>query len=158
MSGETASGTFLVTEADADSAVCSAVETGRVFALSSNPGLEAGDVVRGTLATAGPLGATWRVAEEVERWRPAVEAVDEPPGEQARSLAAGRAVGELARASVDAGRLHVLVADPERTAAAVADVTADETTRRVAARLGARRVEVRGDDGVVAVRYLLGRA
>lgn len=148
------SGTFLVTTADPGSAELSDVADGQVLPLGSNPGLEAGEVVRATLEPEGPLGVTWRLAGVGERWTPAIEALDELPGERARELAPGEGTGRLARVRIDGGELHVLRVDDERTDGAVADVVADEATRRIAARLGARRVEVRGGAGVVAMRYL----
>lgn len=148
------SGTFLVTAADDASAVLSAVGDGQVCALSSNPDLSVGDVVEATLAPEGPLGATWRVVDLVERWRPEVEAVDEAPGDRAAALAADQSEGNLTRVELESGELHVISVAAERTEDAVRDVVDDETTRRVAARVGARRVEVRGAGGVVGVRYL----
>lgn len=147
-------GTFLVTAADGGAAELADVEDSQVLALSSNPGLEVGDVVEGTVAPDPPLGVSWSLVSVERRYRVAVEAVDEPPSERARALADGLAVGELARESIDDGELHVLSVSPEETAAAVEDVVADEETTRRAARLGARRAEVRGADGVVAVRYV----
>lgn len=148
------SGTFLVTVADDESAMLSDAADGQVHPLGSNHDVEAGEVVRGTLEPEGPLGVTWRLADVAERWTPAIEAVDESPGRRAREVAADREPGRLSRVEIDEGMLHVLSLPPERTEAAVEDVLADETTRRVAARLGARRVEVRGAAGVVGVRYL----
>lgn len=147
-------GTFLVTAADGGSAVLSDVADGQVCPLGENPGFEPGEVVRATLEPEGALGVTWRPTEVVARWTPAIEAVDESPGRRAREVAADREPGRLSRVEIDEGMLHVLSLPPERTEAAVEDVLADETTRRVAARLGARRVEVRGAAGVVGVRYL----
>ena len=148
------SGTFLVTAAEEASAVLSAVGDGQVCTLSANPDLSVGDVVEATLAPEGPLGATWRVVDLVERWRPKIEAVDEAPGERAVTVAMDQATGDLTRVSIESGELHVVSVVVERTDDAVRDVVADETTRRVAARVGARRVEVRGAEGVVGVRYL----
>ena len=150
------SGTFLVTAADDATASLSAVDDGQVLALSSNPGLEPGDVVEGTVAADPPLGVSWSLVAVEGRHRVAVEAVDEPPGERARRLAADLEPGGLARAPLEAGELHVLGVPADETAAARAEVVADEATRRRAARLGASRVEVRAADGVVAVRYLAG--
>lgn len=147
-------GTFLVTAADEGSAVLSDVADGQVCPLGENPGFEAGEVVGATLEPVGALGVTWRPAEVVERWTPTVEAVEESPGRRAREVAEDQEPGRLSRVDVDDGELHVLSVPPGRTEAAVEDVLADETTRRVAARLGARRVEVRGEAGVVGVRYL----
>ncbi|HKJ60073.1 MAG TPA: DUF5812 family protein [Halobacteriales archaeon] len=148
------SGTFLVTAVDEGSAVLSAVADGQVCPLGANPGFEAGEVVEGRLEPEGPLGVTWRAAEVDERWTPEVEAVDGSPGRRAREAAEDLGAGRLARVSIEEGELHVLAVPPERTEAAAEEVAADETTLRIAARLGARRVEVRAEAGVVGVRYL----
>lgn len=147
-------GRFLVTAADDATAELADVEDGQVLALSSNPGLEPGDVVEGTVSPDPPLEVTWSLVEVADRRQVAVEAVDEPPAERARTLAESVPDGELARLGVDDGEVHVVSVPPGETAAAVEDVVADGATRRRAARLGARRVEVRGADGVVAVRYV----
>lgn len=152
--GDEKSGTFLVTAADEESAVLSDVEDGQVHPLSANPGFEEGEVTEATLAPEGALGVTWYPLEVDERWRPTIEALDEPPGERARDLAEDEETGRLSRASIEAGELHVISVAAERTEEAVEDVLADETTLRIAARLGARRVEVRGEAGVVGVQYL----
>lgn len=151
---ETKSGTFLVTAADEASAVLASVADGQVCPLDSNPDLSVDDVVEATLAPVGPLGVTWEPVDVVERWTPEIDAVDEPPGERAREVAEEHEPGELAQVTTEVGELHVLVVEAEHTEAAVGDVLADETTRRIAARLGARRVEVRGAAGVVGVRYM----
>lgn len=150
----TKSGTFLVTVADGDTGVLSAVADGQVCPLAANPGFAEGEVVEATLAAEGPLGVTWRPVEVAARWTPEIVALEEPPGARARGLVEGASPGRLVRDAIDGGERHVLVVPPAHTDAAVADVLADETTRRVAARLGARRVEVRGGDGIVDVRYL----
>ena len=51
-------GTFLVTHADADSAVLKDVESGQVHTLSSNPGVEEVDAVDGIVAPEPPLEVT----------------------------------------------------------------------------------------------------
>lgn len=151
---EEKSGTFLVTAADEITAQLADVEDGQVLALSSNPGLETDDVVEGTVASDPPLGVSWSLVSVERRYRIAVEAVAEPPADRAQGLAAGLAVGELAREPIEDGELHALSIPPAETAAAVEDVVTDEETTRRAARLGTHRAEVRGADGVVAVQYL----
>lgn len=146
-------GTFLVTAADDATVELADVADGQVVALSSNPGLERGEVVEGTLSPDPPLGVSWSLVEVDSRYRVAVEAVDEPPSAAARALAESLAVGELATEPADDGELHVLRVPADETAAAVEEVASDEATTRRAAGLGARRAEVRGADGVVAVRY-----
>lgn len=149
------SGCFLVTHADEGAAVLSAVADGQVHTLDGNPGLDAGDVVEATLAPVPPMAVAWEVVEVRERWRVAVERVALAPTKQAREAAAGTETGAATRIErAGEGELHVLAVPPERTDVAAADVADDEATRRRAARLGARRVEVRAKDGVVSVRYL----
>lgn len=147
-------GRFLVTAADEATVELADVADGQVVALSSNPGLEVGEVVEGTVSPDPPLGISWSLVAVEARYRVDIEAVDEPPAERARALAEPLEPGELATEPLDAGELHALSVPPEETADAVADVVADERTARRAARLGARRAEVRGADGVVSVRYL----
>lgn len=151
---EEKAGTFLVTAADEATVELADVADGQVVALSSNPGLEAGQVVEGTVSPDPPLGVSWSLVSVDARHRVAVEAVDEPPSDRARTAAAELEAGELASEPLDAGELHALRVPPSRTEAAIEDVVADEATRRRAARIGARRVEVRGESGVVGVRYL----
>lgn len=146
-------GTFLVTAADEGATLLSAVDGGRVHPLATDADLAVGDVVEGTLEPAEPLAVTWKPAHVTDLWRPAIEVVDGPPGDRAREVAAELAIGQLERLVDEDGELHVLSVDPDRTAAATEEVVSDETTRRIAARLGAKRVEVRGEEGVVAVRY-----
>lgn len=147
-------GTFLVTAADEATVELADVADGQVVALSSNPGLAVGEVIEGTVTSDPPLGISWSLVAVESRYRVAVEAVDEPPAERARALADPLEAGELATEPLDDGELHALSVPPDETAAAVEDVVADEATTRRAARLGARRAEVRGADGVVSVRYL----
>lgn len=151
---ETKEGTFLVTAADGDSAVLKDVEDGQVHPLASNPGVERGDAVEGTVASDPPLNVTWQLVDVDERRAIDVVESDEPPTAQARELAADQAVGELTRRErAGEGELHVLTVPDEETDAAVADVVGEEATLARAARLGVARVEVRSEPGVVVVRY-----
>jgi hypothetical protein len=66
-------------------------------------------------------------------------------------------VGEVTRRErAGTGEVHVLSLEPGSVAAAADEVAADEATRTVGARVGARRVELRldEDEGVLSVRYL----
>lgn len=165
-------GTFLVTHAEHQSAVLRDVETAQVHTLSGNPGLAPDDVVVGEL-TEGPAGVTWSLASEDERWTVAIEAAEERPVDAAYDALAGRDAGTMVALVGDdpdgtggdpekeppaalAGALavHAVAVPVADTADAVADLVADDATRVRAARLGARRVTVRGADGVVTVRYL----
>jgi hypothetical protein len=154
--GEVA-GRFLVTHADADSAVLKAVDGGQVHTLADNPGVEADDVVEATLAPEQPLEVSWRAVECEVEGSVGVERSPEPPTQLAYDLAADQPVGEVTRRErAGDGELHVLTLEPGSVEAAVEEVAADEATRTMAARVGARRVELRWDDdaGVCSVRYL----
>ncbi|MFB6298881.1 MAG: DUF5812 family protein [Halobacteriales archaeon] len=150
-------GTFLVTDADADSAVLSDVADGQVHTLTSNPGLTEDDIVEGVLVAEPPLEVMWSLTDIEHRRQLQIVVPDEPPAERTVDLAAGEGVGELVKQPLEGtteGELHVLSVAPEKTEAAIDDITEDDATRIRAARLGASRVEVRGADGVIGVRYL----
>lgn len=148
-------GTFLVTHADADSAVLRDVTDSQVHTLAENPGVEAGEVVVAAIEPEPPLEVAWRVTELRDRRTVPVERSEEPPTQQAREVAADQSVGEVAtRERAGEGELHVLTVPDGETAAAATDVVGDEETVARAARLGVERVEVRAADGVVSVRYL----
>ena len=156
---ESSEGRFLVTHADADSAVLKDVESGQVHALAENPGVEERDVVEATVAPVPPMEVTWRVLDVRERRSLTVEASDEPPTARERELAGEQEVGDLTRRErAGEGEIHVLTVPSEAVEAAVEDVLADEGTLARAARLGVVRVEVRSattdTHGVVSVRYM----
>lgn len=148
--------TFLITHADEASAVLKDVHDGQVHTLSTNPGVEAGDVVEGAVAPDPPLEVSWQLVEIAERRSLAVEESDESPTAHERELAADQPVGELTRTErAGVGELHVISVPENETEEAVADILADEeATLARAARLGVNRVEVRSEPGVVSVRYL----
>ncbi|MFC6837771.1 DUF5812 family protein [Halomarina ordinaria] len=150
-----ATGTYLVTHAEDDSAVLNDVDSGRVHPLAENPGVEERDVLEATLAPEPPMEVTWRVVEVEARRSLSLERSEEPPTAQERAIASEQSVGDLTREErAGVGELHVLTVDPDDTSAAVDDVLADEGTLVRAARLGVDRVEVRAADDVVSVRYL----
>lgn len=149
-------GTFLVTAAEASSAVLRNVETGRVHALSSNPGVERGEVVEGAVAPDPPMNVSYRLIETESRRSVPIERSPEPPTAHSVELAAEQAVGDLTREPrAGTGEVHVLTVPADGTDDAVADVLDDdEQLRARAARLGVARVEIRSEPGVVSVRYL----
>jgi hypothetical protein len=153
---ERVEGTFLVTAADEDSAVLKDVESGQVHTLSSNPGVERHDAVRGVVAPDPPMDVTYRLVEIESRWGLTVELSDESPTANSRDIAAEQSVGELTRRErAGTGEIHVITVPEEETEQAVADVADDEeNTLSRAARLGVNRVEIRAAPGVVAVRYM----
>jgi hypothetical protein len=148
-------GTFLVTEVDAESAVLRDVSDGQVHTLGSNPDLSVGEAVEGTLAPEPPMDVVWSVEAIERRFTVAVGEHDEPPTQRARETAADQPVGEVTtHERAGTGEVHVLTVPEEQTASAVADVRDDEATVERAARLGVERVEIRSEPGVVSVRYL----
>lgn len=148
-------GRFLVTHADADSAVLKDVDRGGVHTLGENPGVETGEVVDGVLAPEPPLEVTYRLVDVEMRRTLTLEHSTEPPTKQERDIAADQSEGELTRRErAGTGELHVLTVPENRTADVVEDVLDDEATLVRAARLDVERVEVRSSDGVVSVRYL----
>lgn len=153
---EATEGTFLVTHADADSAVLKDVDRGQVHTLSENPGLERHDAVVGAVAPDPPLNVTMRLVEVAERRTLSLRESEEPPTAHERDVAADQAVGDLTREPrAGVGELHVISVPEEETERAVADVLDDEeATLARAARLGVARVEVRSEPGLVSVRYL----
>lgn len=149
--------TFLVTHAEAETAVLQDTADGQVHTLAANPGVEAGDALEATIAPAGPMAVAWGVTDIDERRSLTTEHSEEPPTTQEREIAAAQDEGELTtRERAGTGELHVLTVPPERVEESVSDVLADEATLARAARLGVNRVETRSDaeDGVVSVRYL----
>jgi hypothetical protein len=148
-------GRFLVTHAEADSAVLKDVDRGQVHTLSENPGVESGDLVEGMVTPEPPLEVTYRLVDLEVRRTLTVEESPEPPTRQERELAAEQSTGELTkRERAGEGEIHVLAVPEAETEAAVEDVLNDEATLVRAARLGVERVEIRSDSGVVSIRYL----
>ena len=149
-------GRFLVTHAEAESAVLKDVDDGQVHTLGENPGVESHDVVEGTLAPQPPMEVTWAVVDVETRRQLAVERSEEPPTARERDIADAQEVGGITREErAGTGEIHVLTVPAERTDQAVEDVLDDEATLVRAARMdGVVRVEIRTEAGVVAVRYL----
>ena len=149
-------GTFLVTAAEADSAVLKNVESGQVHTLSSNPGVERADVVEGIVAPDPPLNVSYQLIETTTRRSLSVARSDEPPTAHSKELAAGQDVGGLAlEERAGTGEIHVITVPEDDTEAVVDDVLDDEEQLLSrAARLGVNRVEVRSSPGVLSVRYM----
>ncbi len=148
-------GRFLVTHADEGSAVLKDVDRGQVHTLGENPGVEAGELLDGTVAPEPPMEVTFRLVEFETRRCLTVEESPEPPTRQERELSADLPTGEVTREErAGKGEIHVLSVPEERTKAAAEDVLNDEATLVRAARLDVERVEVRCESGVVSVRYL----
>jgi len=148
--------TFLVTEADAESAVLRDVDAGQVYTLAENDAeYEAGMIVGATVAPVPPMDVVYEVVETDYARHVDVVDTDLSPTTQAMSVAAELDVGEVERIErAGTGELHVLAVPAEETEQAAQDVIEDEETLARAGRVGAVRVEVRRDAGVLNVRYL----
>lgn len=150
-------GTFLVTHAEAETAVLKDVRDGQVHTLASNPGFEVNDALEATIAPEPPMEVAWEIVDVEERRSLRAEHSEEPPTTQERELAATQDEGGLTkRDRAGIGELHVLTVAPAQVEGVVSDVLDDEATLERAARLGVSRVEVRteAESGVVSVRYL----
>lgn len=150
-------GTFLVTETDAESAVLRNVETGQIHALAeqSDPALESGEVLSATIRPVPPMEVTWELVEIEDRRRIEVIDSDLSPTRQAEQLASGEPPGEVIREEREGtGEIHVVTVPDGEADEAARDVIEDQETIARAARLGAVRVEVRTGEGFVNVRYL----
>jgi len=145
--------TFLVTDADEETATLRDVNDQQVVTLSENPGLAAEAVIEATVEAEPPLEVTYRAVEIGHQRTIPVERSPESPTALSQDIAADQAAGEITkRERAGEGEFHVLtVPDAE---AAAASVVEDVATLERAARLGVDRVEVRTADGVVTVRYL----
>jgi hypothetical protein len=109
-------GRFLVTHADAGSAVLKDVESGQVHTLADNPGVEEHDVLEATVEPEPPMEVTWRVTEVRERRSLRIEASDEPPTARERDIAVEGDVGDLIRRErAGEGEIHVLTVPPGRS-------------------------------------------
>ncbi|WP_226004354.1 DUF5812 family protein [Natrinema salinisoli] len=150
-------GTFVVTHAEAESAVVRDVETAQVHTLGSNPGLEVHDVLEATVAPEPPMEVTWEVIDVDDRRTIELVDSDLEPTTHEKELAAESEVGDLVQEErAGTGEIHVFRVPEGEVEPAARDVLDDEETLARAARLEAVRVEVRrsADDGVLSVRYL----
>ena len=148
-------GTFLVTHTDDDSAILRDVADGQLHTLSTNPGVERGDVLNATLEPEPPLAVVWELVDLESRRTIELDESEEPPTRLALDAASEQDLGDVTRIErAGTGEIHVITVPPDRTERAVTDVLADEGTLARAARLGVDRVDVRSKPGVVSVRYL----
>jgi hypothetical protein len=150
--------TFLVTEADAESAVLRDVDAGQVYTLADNDrDLESKMVVGATVRPVPPMDVVYELVDVDYARHVDVVDTDLSPTTQAMETAEALDVGDVERIErAGTGELHVLSVPPEDTEQAAQDVIDDEETVARAARVGAVRVEVRrdADAGVLNVRYL----
>lgn len=148
-------GTFLVTTAEDAAATLRDVHDQQVITLSDNPGVEAGEVIEGTVEPEPPLDVAYQLTDVESRRTIPVERSEMAPTAMEREMAADQSEGDIEiRERAGDGEIHVLTVSEDRTDQAAADVVDDQETVARAARLGVDRVEVRAADGVVSVRYL----
>ena len=150
--------TFLVTEADAESAVLRDVDAGQVYTLADNDReFEPEMVVGATVQPVPPMDVVYELVDVDYARHVDVVDTDLSPTKQAMEVAADLDVGDVERIErAGTGELHVLSVPPEDTEQAAQDVIDDTETVARAGRVGAVRVEVRRDTetGVLNVRYL----
>ena len=150
--------TFLVTEADAESAVLRDVDAGQVYTLADNDReFEPEMVVGATVKPVPPMDVVYELVDVDYARHVDVVDTDLSPTKQAMEVAADLDVGDVERIErAGTGELHVLSVPPEDTEQAAQDVIDDTETVARAGRVGAVRVEVRRDTetGVLNVRYL----
>ncbi|MDY6764928.1 MAG: DUF5812 family protein [Halobacteria archaeon] len=147
-------GVFVVTHADENSAILKDVSDNQVHTLSSNPGVEENEVIEGVLDTEPPMNVTWELTDIERRWSVSIRSINESPSERALEVADSKDMGEVHVEDLRNGTLHVLTTPPDITEVAVEDILNDESTLVRAADLGAKKVEIRAEEGVISVRYL----
>jgi hypothetical protein len=144
---------YLVTHAEAASAVVRDVVTGQVHTLAEHPSLHAGEVLQATVRPEPPLGVTSRIASLEERRDVPVAVSDEPPTAHERSMAGE--LGEVNRFErAGTGEIHVMRVPADTLEETVEDLQSDEEVIARAARLGVDRVEIRCESQLLAIRYL----
>lgn len=144
-------GTFIVTEADEGAAVLRDVESGQVYTLAANPGVEAEDVVEATLEP-DEMDVTYTASIE-ERHEIPVTVLDGPPAEEAVAAGDECAEGDLTTVEDGDDVLDVIPVLESLSVTAAHEAAGGVATVERAARLGATRVQVREGSGVVVVRY-----
>lgn len=153
---DTASGTFYVKYATDVSVTLHEVDTGQIFTLIENPGVESHDILEATLEAQPPMEVSYLVDELEATYTVPVERSPEPPTRQVQEVAAE--MDEMEAVAIDRegeGEIHVLSVDPEDIEQTAEELHEDEMTYKNAARYGVNRVEIRTDEtGLVSVRYL----
>ena len=149
-------GRFVVMATDAESLLLRAVASAQVLTLVDPPDLARWTVLDATLVPADALGVTVRAEGLEDHFTIDIISQDERPTARSRETAAALTAGTstfLPR--MDAGGTDVIaLADTDHTAAREAMAADVESLVIRAARLDARRVELRSTPGVLSVRYL----
>ena len=154
---EQEAGTFYVKNVEDIAVTLHEVNTGQIFTVVENPGLERREIIEATLVENPPLNVAYLFDELQSRRSLPVEESPEPPTTQAKTVASEMDNGEaIAIEREGEGEIHVITVDSDITEATVEEVVDDEMTYKNAARYGVGRVEVRSDEaeGIVSIRYL----
>jgi hypothetical protein len=153
---ETTAGTFYVKYATDVSVTLHEVDTGQIFTLIENPGVENHDIMEASLVAQPPMEVSYLVEDLEEIYTVPVETSPEPPTQQVQEIAAE--MDEMEAVAIDRegeGEIHILRVDPENVEQTAEELHEDEMTYKNAARYEINRVEVRTDEsGIVSVRYL----
>jgi hypothetical protein len=154
---DTASGTFYVKFAEESAVTLHEVDTGQIFTLIENPGVEAHDIIEASLVAQPPMEVSYRVDEMDDQYSIPVETSPEPPTSHVQDIAMDLSFGEsLAIDREGEGEIHILRIEPDDVGQVAEELHSDELTYKNAARYAVGRVEIRTDDedGIVSIRYL----
>jgi hypothetical protein len=154
---DTATGTFYVKFAEESAVTLHEVDTGQIFTLIENPGVEAHDIIEASLVAQPPMEVSYRVDEMDDQYSIPVETSPEPPTSHVQDIAMDLSFGEsLAIDREGEGEIHILRIEPDDVGQVAEELHSDELTYKNAARYAVGRVEIRTDDedGIVSIRYL----
>lgn len=153
---ETATGIFYVKYATDVSVTLHEVDTGQIFTLIENPGVEDHDIIEASLVAQPPMEVSYLVEDLEDHYTVPVETSPEPPTRQVQEIADD--MDDMEAVAIDRegeGEIHILRVDPDNVTQTAEELHEDEMTYKNAARYGIDRVEIRTDErGVVSVRYL----
>lgn len=152
-----ATGTFFVKHVEDFAVTLHEVDTGQIFTVIENPGLEPNEIIEASLIAQPPMEVSYLFDEIHSRRTIPVQTLEESPTGQTEQIAGEMEPGQAVAIEREGeGEIHVLTVEPEETETTVDELTGDEMTYKNAARYGVARVELRWDAeaGIVAVRYL----
>lgn len=154
---ERASGLFYVKHVEEESVTFHEVNSGQIFTILGNPGLERHEVVEADLVAQPPMEVSYLVEEiDSQRMIP-VEESPEQPTQHVQEVAAEMEAGQATAIDrAGEGEIHILRVETDTVDRTVEELHDDEMTYKNAARYGIDRVEIRSDEaaGTVSIRYL----
>ena len=154
---EREAGTFYVKHVEDVAVTLHEVDTGQIYTIVENPGLERREIIEATLIANPPLQVSYVIDELKNQRTVPVEVSPEQPTTQAENVAGDMESGQAVAIEREGeGEIHVLTVEPDQTEETIEEVTDDEMIYKNAARYGVGRVEIRSDasDGLVSIRYL----